>query len=261
MRADWRKTVAASAFGHQIDEARPGRVEEVMVNGMRLVALAGLGLLVACTRPVDDPLAVNSVYWGLAPMPQYDGPLPEVLFSASDTPARQGLLHTAMVDAEVASQFAGLALAAQDATEARSALGEVVFAIDPGVAPDWEAKSAGIVRPWAGTGYGLHRSAAAMADQIRAAAEDATPGLPGDALPAAACAENTLERAERVLTLSRDALDPGAAQTQELLRQIQELADQLNQGTGGAADPAAVDPNCGLQEAQRYLTGLPPQGS
>jgi hypothetical protein len=244
---------------------RPMRREgwdKVMVKGVRLVAIAGLGLLAACTRPVDDPLALNSIYWGLAPMPDYDGPLPEVLFSAGDTPAKQGLLYTAMVDAEVASQYAGRALAADDATAARSALGELLYALDPATAPDWEAKTAGIVGGWAGTGYGLQRSASSMAEQIRAAAEDEDAALLADhGLPAARCADNTLERSERLLLLSREALDATAIQSQALLRQIQELADQLNQGAGGGADAAAVEAACGLQQAERYLNRLAPRSS
>ena len=232
-----------------------------MINGMRLVALAGLGLLAACQHPFDDPLAANSIYGGLAPMPDYQGPLPRVLWSASDTPAKQGLLYTAMIDGEVASQYAGRALAAQDATVTRGALGEVVYAIEPGDAPDWDAKSAGIVRGWAGTGYGLRRAAADMAGEIREATEDEPVGALAEDGPAAAlCADNTVERADRLLALSRDALDAAAIQSQPLLRQIQDLADQINQGAGGgAADAAAADPECGLQQAERYLERLAPR--
>jgi ElaB/YqjD/DUF883 family membrane-anchored ribosome-binding protein len=230
-----------------------------MVKCMRLVAVAGLGLLAACTRPVDDPLAVNSIYWGLAPMPDYRGPLPEVLFSAADTPAKQGLLYTAMVDAEVASQYAGRAVAAEDPMTARSALGEVVFALDPSAAPDWEAKSAGFARGWAGTGYGLQRSAADIADQIHDATDDGSPALTQYGVPAARCADNTRERADRLLQLSRQALDATTTQSQAQLQQIQELADQLNRGPAGAAAPTGADPDCGLEQARRYLERLTPQ--
>jgi hypothetical protein len=233
-----------------------------MVTSVRLVALAGLGLLAACTRPVDDPLAVNSIYGGLAPMPVYRGELPQVLFSAPDTPDRQSLLYTAMVEAEVASQYAGRALAAGDPTLVRSALGEVLYALDPGAAPDWEAKSIGIVRGWAGTGYGLQRAAAGMADEIRAAAAagDASAPLTDYGLPAARCADNALERAERLVLLSREAVAAAAPQSEPLLRQIQDLAIQLNQGAGPVAG-AAADPECGLEQAVRYLAPLSPRRS
>lgn len=234
-----------------------------MVTSLRLVAMAGLGLLAACTRPVDDPLAVRSIYGGLAPMPVYRGALPQVLFSAPDTPARQGLLYTAMVDAEVAAQYAGRALAAEDPTLVRNALGELLYALDPGAAPDWEAKATGIVRGWAGTGYGLRRAAAGMADQIRAAAAagDALPALADYALPAARCADNALERAERLVLLSRETVATGGLQSEARLRQIQDLATQLNQGAGGAVDGAVADAACGLEQAVRYLEPLTPRRS
>ena len=233
-----------------------------MGTSLRLVALAGLGLLAACgVRPVDDPLAVHSVYGGLEPMPVFRGELPAVLFSAVDTPDKQGLLYTAMVEAEVAAQYAGRALAAEDPTLMRSALGEVLFAIDPAAAPAWEAKTSGIVRGWAGTGYGLRRAATGMAGEIRAAAaeDDASAALAEYGPPAARCADNALERADQLVLLSREALDGAAIQSQPLLRQIQELADRLSHGAGGPVEVAAGDLECGLQQALRYLDRLAPR--
>ena len=193
-------------------------------------------------------------------MPVYRGELPQVLFSAADTPAKQGLLYTAMVDAEVASQYAGRALAAEEPTLVRSALGEVLYAIDPEAAPDWEAKSIGIVRGWAGTGYGLRRAAAGMADEIRAAAAagDASAALADYGPPAARCADNALERADRLILLSREAGAATALETRSLLQEIQDLATELNQGAG-PADGAAGDPACGLRRAVRYLEPLSPR--
>ena len=84
-----------------------------MGNGGRIAAVIGLGLLGACTRLVDDPLAVRSVYGGLTPNPVYRGELPRVLYSDAQTPAKQGLLYTSMFESEVAAQYAGLAVAAE----------------------------------------------------------------------------------------------------------------------------------------------------
>ena len=234
-----------------------------MVKGLRLAAIAGLGLLGACTRPVDDPLAVRSIYWGLAPLPQYDGPLPQVLWSAPETPARQSLLYTAMVDAEVAAQYAGRARASGDPALVRNALGEMLYALDPALAPDWEAKATGIVRGWAGTGYGLRRAAAGMADELRAAAAagDAPPALADYALPAAECADNALAWAERLVLLSQDAAATAAPEADPLLQQIQELATQLNHGALDRVDGAAPDPACGLAHAVRFLEPLTPRRS
>lgn len=234
-----------------------------MMKRLRLVAIAGLGLLGACTRPVDDPLAVHNVYWGLAPMPDYDGPLPEVLWSAPEAPAKQSLLYTAMVDAEVAAQYAGRALAAEDPISVRTALGEMLFALDPEAAPAWEAKETGIVRGWAGTGYGLRRAAAGMAAEIRAAAEeeDAPIVLAQYALPAARCADNALEWSERIVVLTREAAGTPTLAADPVLQQIQELATRLNQGSLDPVGAAPADPECGLGQAVRFLEPLTPRRS
>jgi len=225
----------------------------------RAAAIIGLGLLGACTRPVDDGLAVHSIYWGLEPMPTYEGELPRVLFSAPDTPANQGLLYTAMHESEVAAQYAGRAAASNDPLLARSALGEVLYAIDPDTAPPWEAKSAGIVAGWAGGGYGVRRAAGNMATELHEATVEGEGSavLAENGPRALSCTENTLERAERVLALSREALD--GALSQALLEQIHGLANELNQGAVAAVE--MDDPACGLEEAERYLDPLATRGS
>ncbi len=230
-----------------------------MVNRARLLAIAGLALLGACARPPDDPLAAHSIYWGLAPMPDYQGELPRVLFSAPDTPDRQGLLYVAMAEAEVAAQYAGRALAADDEVGVRGALGEVLFAIDPAEAPAWGAKGIGIVAGWAGQGYGLRRAAGGMAAEIReAVAAGDGPALAEYGPPAATCADNTLARADQIVVLVRQTLDAAAIHTGPLLRQILGLADELHRGAGGAPEAAAPDPECGLQQALSYLDRVSP---
>ncbi len=222
-----------------------------MVTSARLAAILGLGLLGACTRLVDDPLAVHDVYWGLAPNPTYRGELPLVLFSAPETPAKQGLLYTAMFESEVATQYSGLAAAADTPGDVRSALGEVLYAVDPAEAPDWGGKSAGLVSGWAGGGYGVRRSAGEMATAIRDASASGSPALKDAAPQAAACADNTLSRADQIATLSRQALDAATGQP-ALLEQIHDIARQLHEGAGTASDNAT----CGLQQAKRDLDRL-----
>jgi hypothetical protein len=226
--------------------------------GTRFAAIVALGLLGACTRWVDDPLAVHGIYPGLAPMPAYEGELPTVLFAAEDTPANQGLLYTAMYEAEVASQYAGRAAAAGDPALARSALGEVLYALDPELAPPWEAKAAGIVPGWAGGGYGVWRAATNLAAEVEreAAAGEPSPALVEAAPLVLTCAENTLDRAERVVALSREALD--GAITEPLLEAIRDVATELNQGASAALEPD--DPACGLEEAELYLDAVAPEG-
>jgi hypothetical protein len=225
--------------------------------GTRIAAILAFGLLGACTRWVDDPLAVHGIYPGLAPMPDYAGELPAVLFAAEDTPANQGLLYTAMYEAEVAAQYAGRAAAAGDPVLARSALGEALYAIDPDMAPPWEAKAAGIVPGWAGAGYGVRRAATNLAAVVRsAAAGEPSPALAEYAPLVLTCAENTLERAERVAGLSREVLDGAMSEPQ--LAEIRDVATELNQGASAALE--ADDPACGLEEAERYLDFVAPEG-
>ncbi len=224
-----------------------------MVKGRGLAVVIGLGLLGACTRWVDDPLAVHDVYGGLSPNPVYRGPLPQVLWSAPETPDKQGLLYTSMFESEVAAQYAGRAAVDNEPSLARSALGEVVYAIDPAEAPPWGGKSAGIVSGWAGAGYGVRRATGEMAADIRSSPAGASE--PGQ--QAAACADNTLRRANEILALSDQALDPAAGQPAQL-QQIHDLALELHQGSGEGVDSAT----CGLQQAKRDLDRLAgrPQG-
>lgn len=178
-----------------------------MSREARIIAIIiGLGLLGACTRPVDDPLAAHSIYWGLDPMPTYEGELPRVLFSADDTPAKQGLLYSSMRDAEVAAQYAGRALARLDEPgEAEQAIGEVVHALEPAAAPDLAIRDAGFVPGWAGRDYGLQRGVRNMAEEMRAAIDSgsASPALREYGPRAEGCTDNTRDRAARALDRKR----------------------------------------------------------
>ncbi len=223
-----------------------------MVKGGRVAAIAGLGLLGACAQAVNDPLAVHSIYGGLSPNPVYRGELPRVLYSAEATPAKQGLLYTSMFESEVAAQYAGQATAAEVPSDVRSALGEVLYAIDPDAAPSWGAKSTGIVSGWAGAGYGARRATTEMASAIRnAVASDGSAALKQHGPEAATCADNTLRRADQVATLSQQAL-AGPAEEPALLQQIHEVARQLLRGSDAGADPAT----CGLEAVRRDLDPL-----
>jgi hypothetical protein len=225
-----------------------------MVKGGRIAVVIGLGLLGACTRPVDDPLAVHSIYWGLYPMPEYAGELPEVRFSAADTPAKQGYLYTSMHTAEVAAQYVDRALARQDEPgEPEEAITEVVFALEPAAAPRRTAADPGTVEGWAAHGYGLRRALPNMIDEIAAASQSsaASDALRQYGPRAAGCAENTLQRADQLLALSQRFLAGGAAEP--ALRQLDMLSEELNEGA-----PSPGEGGCGLEEAKRYLDEVTP---
>ena len=222
-----------------------------MVRGGRLAAVIGLGLLGACTRVVDDPLAVHSVYWGLTPNPVYRGELPRVLYSAEKVPDKQGLLYTSMFESEVATQYAGRAVVATYPGEVHDALAEVLYAIDPDTAPPREPNPTGIMSGWAGAGYGARRATAEMANAIRdAVASDGSAALKQYGPEAAACTENTLRRADRVAALSRQAL--GTPTDEALLQQIHDVAWELLRGPKAGTDSAT----CGLEQVKRDLDPL-----
>jgi hypothetical protein len=214
----------------------------------RGITAIGLLLFAGCTH---DPMVVHNVYPGLVAVQAPEGELTRVLFSADGVPAQQGLLHIAMYDAGVAGQNASLARAAATAEGARTRVGEVLYAIDPEIAPAWPAKNSGIVEVWAGSGYGLRRSIPRMIDDIRAALErdSASAALRNYGPRAIQCAENALQGAERVRVLSEQVLATATdAALDPLLRQLDEAATALNTGV-----PSPDDQGCGLQQTFLYL--------
>ena len=215
----------------------------------RGVSAICLLLLAACAH---DPLVEAEVYPGLVEVEEPEGELKPVLFSADDAPAHQSLLYVAMYDAAVAGQNAGLARAAASLEEVRTKVGEVLYAIDPELAPAWFAKAAGIVQLWEGSSYGVRRAVRRMIEEIRAALEtDATSvALRTYGPRAIRCAENTLERAERVVALAQRVLAAGLdAELEPTLRELEEVATALNNGV-----PSPDDEGCGLQQAFLYLS-------
>jgi hypothetical protein len=219
----------------------------------RGLSVIGLLLLAGCAH---DPLAEAEVYPGLVEVEASAGELEPVMFSAADAPAHQGLMYVAMYDAAVAAQNAGLAQAAAGLAEVKTKVGEVLYAIDPEVAPAWPAKTTGVVEAWAGTGYGVRRAVRGMIDETAAALEDGTasPALRQNGRRAIRCAENTLRRAEQAVALGQQALAAGAdAELEPILRELKEVATALSDGV-----PSPDDEGCGLQQAYLYLSELGP---
>ena len=214
-------------------------------------SVIALLLLAGCAQ---DPLAEAEVYGGLVEVAAPTGELTPVMFSADGTPAHQGLLYTAMYDAAVAGQNAGLARAAASREEVKTKIGEVLYAIDPAVAPAWPAKTTGVVEVWAGSGYGLRRAAQGMIDEIRDALDRGTASATRNGPRAIRCAENTLARAEQAAALGQRVLAAGPdAALDPILRDLEEVATALNNGV-----PSPDDQGCGLQQAYLYLSQLGP---
>jgi hypothetical protein len=217
----------------------------------RAVITSCLLLLAGCTH---DPLAEAEVYPGLVEVAAPEGELTPVLFSAKGTPARQGLLYVAMYDAAVAAQNASLAGAAASLEEIKTRVGEMLYAIDPEVAPRWFVKTSGLVEVWAGSGYGLRRAGDRMIEEIRGALADdvSSSALRMYGPRAIRCTENTLERAERAVALGQTVLAAGQnSALQSVLSELEEVTTALNKGV-----PAPGDEGCGLQHVHLYLNQI-----
>jgi hypothetical protein len=178
-----------------------------------------------------------------------------ILESAEDTPGKQGLLYTATVDAEAASQSASRAVVFSDQPAvAASALGNVVYAIEPVAAPDWDTMASGLVPGWNGTGYGLIRASEEMAAILRGPG-----GNQGDAAAVDAaliCVENTSAWAREASALAQSILvDVEAEDRATLLPQLERLARGLLNGldANGNGEIEVAEGECGLQQAKTAL--------
>jgi len=219
-----------------------------------LPVLATLGLLAGCT---STEYADGWSHIGFGPAsPRADMPLAPVLFSFDEAPGLQGLLYTAMVEAEVANQYATYALANRDDAEwVRGSIGEILYALDPALAPDWSVKETGIVPMWAGAGFGLLRALDDAREEIadaggRVAESELTPAI-------LECLDDTERRAEQLATLARPALEGTLAPSGATLEQILALARSLNQG----AEVGGAGGGCGLAGAKVYLDRLVPENA
>jgi hypothetical protein len=219
-----------------------------------LPVLATLGLLAGCTS-TDYADGWSQIGFGPA-SPRADMPLAPVLFSFDEAPGLQGLLYTAMVEAEVAYQYATYALANRDDAErVRGSIGEILYALGPELAPDWSAKETGIVPMWAGAGFGLLRALDDAREEIaeaggRVAESELTPAI-------LECLNDTERRAEQLATLMQPVLEGTSEPSEAMLEQTLALAQALNQGAevGGAVG------GCGLAQAKVYLDRLVPENA
>jgi len=219
------------------------------MEGRILCGLAALALLLGGCGWSRD---LGDLAWR-----EEEPPLQRVLVAADDTPGNQSLLYTAIREAEAAEQSAIRArLAADDPAEARQALGEVLYAIDPSAAPGWTAMATGIVPGWSGSGYGVLRAATQMRQELSLAE-----GEPEEAGTAAGlalvCAEKTIRRSEQILALGRRVMEGGGTMAASTLAEIEALARDLNLGDRTAVDVAAASGrDCGLEGVVRILQGL-----
>ena len=164
------------------------------------------------------------------------------------TPDGQGLLPTAVAEAEVAARHAGLA--ANDLSDLGAMqrhAGHVLNAVDPS-----EMESG------PGLGYGVLRAAQGAARHIELAAgsEGASQGVQTHANHVATSARNTAERAQRIAALAKEIGEAeSASDAAALVTEMNELAQALVSGEDADGDGRVgwQAGEGGLEQAQTHL--------
>jgi hypothetical protein len=185
---------------------------------------------------------------------QGDPHLDRVLVSNREVPARQGLLYQAMQDAEVALQSAVYAVAADQPVEAKARINNMMHAIDPAFAGTPVVTASGITAFWPGTGFGLRRAVEGIAEEARAIGSrpGASEQVTAQAGEVVACAEETLGRIDRIMSLGDQALAAGSsAEMAPLLTEIGSLTRIIMEAPAAAAAGA-----CSLEDAKVHLDNL-----
>jgi hypothetical protein len=172
----------------------------------------------------------------------------------SDTPDQRGLLPTALSEAQTAAQHADLAAKKPNDLEwMKLHIGHVLHAVDPSV----EAQGPG-------QGYGIKKASAGVAKHVELAA-----GSPGasdsvklHAKHIATSANNTVARADRIVSLGQQVMEAqNAQQAAPLVREVQAISGTLisGQDTNDDGDVGWHEGEGGLRAVERHV-GLMAEG-
>lgn len=165
-----------------------------------------------------------------------------------DTPDGHGLLPTAVAEAKVASQHAGLAAAdPSNLNSMQRHTGHVLHAVDPSA-----------VDGGPGLGYGVKRAAEGAAKHIEAAAssDGASQAVTTHATHVATSARNTVSRADEIIALAgRIEAATSADAAASMVALINTLAMQLVDGNdaNGDGNVGWQEGEGGLAQAERHL--------
>ena len=165
-----------------------------------------------------------------------------------DTPDGQGFLPTAVAEAKIAAQHAGLAAAdPANLDSMKRHTGHVLHAVDPSA-----------VDGGPGLGYGVKQAAEGAAKHIEAAAssDGASQAVTTHATHVATSATNTVARADEIVALagriqaatSADAAAPLVAELNTLAMQLVDGNDANGDGNVGWQEGEG-----GLAQAERHL--------
>jgi prophage DNA circulation protein len=186
-----------------------------------------------------------------------DPALDRILVSDSDVPAKQGLMFSAMQDAEVARQSASFALVAEHLDDAKMQLNNVLHAIDPEVPGTPTITASGLTVFWPRTRYGLRRSVQDMDDEMRSftSRHDDREAIAAQAGQVTACTGQTLSRVDRLASLSQQGLSAASRdELTPLLAEIDNVARIILEAP--AADAADA---CSLEDTRQDLLTLAQQ--
>jgi hypothetical protein len=171
-----------------------------------------------------------------------------VVNAFSDTPNGRGLLPTAMAEARVAIQHAGLAArntASLDAMKLHA--GHVINALDPTIVPTGP-----------GLGYGVKKAATGVATHIELAAktQGASPNVVTHAAHIAMSSRNTIQRADQIVALAKQIqASTSATDAAALVSQMVSQCDQLVAGADANGDGRITweAGEGGLQQVQQHV--------
>ena len=170
-----------------------------------------------------------------------------VMDGFGNTPEGQGLLPTAIAEAEIAAQHAALAAGSTDNLEGmKRHAGHVLHAVDPG-----EADSG------PGLGYGVKPAAAGVARHIELAAgtDGASGNITTHATHVATSANNTVQRADELIALAKQIQAATAvADAAAVAERLDALAAQLVAGHDADGDGRIgwQEGEGGLQQAEQH---------
>lgn len=171
-----------------------------------------------------------------------------VMDSFGNTPNQQGLLPTAMAEAKIAGQHAGLAAKAPDDLAAMQLhTGHVLHAVDPSV----EANGPG-------QGYGVKRAAQGVAQHIGLAAktEGASANIKTHSTHVTASAENVVAWCDEIVALGQKIkAATTAAAAAPMVAELNTLAQRLTTGVDANGDGQVSwqKGEGGLQQAQQHM--------
>ena len=165
-----------------------------------------------------------------------------------DTPDQKGLLPTAIAEAEIAAQHAGLAAQSAGNLDAMKAhAGHVLHAVDPTI----EVQGPGM-------GYGVKKAAMGAAQHIDFAAgsDGASANVKTHATHVSTSANNTVTRAEEIVALAQQIQGASsAAAAAPLTERLGMLAGQLISGYDANGDGRIgwQEGEGGLEQANQHM--------